>query len=62
VASDITRDERRFLDTAIHRISGGRRFIDKNPEKRAAHPYLDALFPDATSSSSPGTPAPTCRR
>jgi hypothetical protein len=46
--NEIAPDERRFLNAAIHRASGGRRFIDKTPKNALRVPYLDALFPDAS--------------
>lgn len=45
---DIAWDERRYLNSAIHRIARGRRFIDKTPKNSLRIPYLNALFPDAS--------------
>jgi len=48
VADDIARGEPRFLNAAIHRISGEKRFVDKTPKNAVRIPYLNALFPDAS--------------
>jgi hypothetical protein len=46
-AGDIAARERRYLAVAIHRISEGRRFLDKTPKNVMRLGYLAGLFPDA---------------
>jgi hypothetical protein len=48
VAGDIRPGERQFLYSAIARIAGPRRFLDKTPKNVMRLPYLGELFPDAT--------------
>jgi hypothetical protein len=45
---DIQPQEPEFLYTAIHRIAGEERFLDKTPRNCLRVPYLSRVFPDAT--------------
>ncbi len=46
-ADDVRPDEPVFLYTAIDKIAGGERFLDKTPRNCLRIPYLASLFPDA---------------
>ncbi|CAN5576983.1 hypothetical protein BH20ACT23_BH20ACT23_23510 [soil metagenome] len=47
-AEDVQPEEPVFLYTAIDRIAGGKRFLDKTPRNCLRVPYLVSLFPDAS--------------
>lgn len=47
-ARDVAPGEPEFLYTAIHRIAGGTRFLDKTPRNSLKIPYLAQIFPDAS--------------